>query len=169
MKSDLKFKIKLLSYYQIFGGMVGLILVVYLIAQTGTITGLHLLIFSLATILYANSIYCGRAVLTDPVDKGLTLSKVNQALQTIYFSINGYGFKYISGGGILASIDYSEGLEFHMNLTASAFLIDINNDHHIALLGFNILAIYLIYYIVGLEERLEEQKLLEQFPLENES
>src|SRR4051794_7907039 len=97
-------KLKVLGYYQIVGGIAGLAITIYLIAQTATITGLILLLYLIALGLYSFSIYCGTQVLKSK-KHSLNISLINQYLQLISFAILGYGFKYISGLLLSVGVD----------------------------------------------------------------
>lgn len=57
-------KLKILAWYQIIGGIAGLLITIWLLARTGQINGLILLILLFASGLYVFSIYCGRLLLT---------------------------------------------------------------------------------------------------------
>jgi hypothetical protein len=54
-----KSKLERLAYYQITGGAIGFIMVIWIMAQTITITGLIILLFVFPGGLYSFSIYCG--------------------------------------------------------------------------------------------------------------
>ena len=92
-----RIKLKVLAWYQIVGGITGLLLTIWLIAQTGQINGLILLVLLFATGLYSFSIYCGRLLMTDKYLTGFKLSLVNQAIQILQFAMLGYAFWYASG------------------------------------------------------------------------
>lgn len=99
---------------------------IYLVAQTGTITGGLLLIIVFAFALYSYSIYCGNLLRINQIDKGLNLSKINQLLQVIEFAIAGYAYKYVSGGSFIVELNVSNGVNFHFNLAPSSFQLSIN-------------------------------------------
>src|SRR6185312_8988857 len=112
LDNSLKGKLKGLAYYQIIGGVLGICLTIWLLAQTGTITGLVIILFSVALGLYSFSIYSGQQLLKGNTKKGLRLSVINQILQTINFAISGFAYKYVAGLMLYVGIKYLDGLTF---------------------------------------------------------
>lgn len=163
--SQLKTRIEVLAYYQIVGGVFGIGLIVYLIAQTGAITGLMLLIFASAVSLYCYSVYCGKVLKSGETGRGLVLSKINQLFQTFEFAVGGYAFKYVSGGSVNAGINITNDFKFYFNLTPSSFQVTFNKDEDLIIVGFNMLAIYLVYYITRLQETIADRELLLNTPV----
>jgi hypothetical protein len=154
-------KLKLIAWYEIAGGFLGLCLVIWLIATTGTITGITLLIFALAIGLYSFSIFCGIQLFKNPLKLGLTISIINQILQIINFSIFGLGYKYIAGILITFGIDYTSALKSTMNFSVSTFQIIINQEKEVFTVGINIVAAFLAYSLDKLKNKTE---LISQAP-----
>ena len=142
-----KLRIKTLAYYQIFGGIVGLGLVIYWLANTTTVTGLIILFFLLATALYSYSIYCGQQLLKANLKRALSFSCINFVLQIVSFMMFGYAFKYASGLLFGIEIDLSDGFDFTFNFSFSAFQFIVNSDKELFKIGINVFAIFGIYYI----------------------
>ncbi|NVO84076.1 hypothetical protein [Hymenobacter terrestris] len=155
MNDDIQTKIKRLAYYQIFGGVIGIILIIWLIAQTVTITGILILIFIFAAGLYSFSIYCGNHLLKEETEIGLKLSIINQALQVINFSVSGFAFKFVAGLALIASIDYTDDFKFTFNFSLSESQFTINSEEEFIIMGFNMVAIYLVYFIDKLQQEIE--------------
>jgi hypothetical protein len=147
--------IKALAYYQIGGGIIGIGTVLWLMLSTGTITGGILFILILASCLYYFSIYCGRILLTDAL-KGLNVSLYNQALQTIYFALGGYAYKYAAGIFCMIGFDLIGDSNFLFHLTLSQFQFNFNLETGKIAIGFNIVAFVLFYYVGKLKYKLEE-------------
>jgi hypothetical protein len=156
-----KNKIERLAYYQIAGGALGVIMLIWLIAQIVTITGLVILIFVLAVGLDIFSIYCGRLLLKGEHDIGLRISTINQALQIFSFALFGFAFKFVAGLCLGIGIDYTNDFKFDFNLTISTFEISINTEHELITLGFNFVAVYVIQYIIRIKDEIEDNKLLQ--------
>ena len=160
LNNDIKSKIKGLAIYQIAGGTIGIGLTIWLIAQTVTITGLVILIFILAAGLYSFSIYCGRQLLKGKIKSGLKLSTINQALQVINFAVLGFAFKFVAGLILSIGIDYTNDFNFTFNFSLSEFQFNINSDKELVTVGFNIVAIYLVYLIDKLKQEIENRVTL---------
>jgi hypothetical protein len=151
-------KIKGLAYYQIIGGIIGVCLTIWLIAKTVTITGLFLLFILFALGLYVFTIYCGQQLLKGDLKKALTLSIINQCLQTISFVMFGYAYKYASGLFLSIGVDLTESLKFTFAFAFTTFQFNINSDNENIVVGLNVLALYLIYFIDKLQAQVENNK-----------
>lgn len=160
LNKDIKSKIKGLAIYQIAGGIIGIGLTIWLIAQTVTITGLVILIFILAAGLYSLSIYCGQQLLKGKIKSGLKLSTINQALQVINFAVLGFAFKFVAGLILSIGIDYTNDFNFTFNFSLSEFQFNINSDKELVTVGFNVVAIYLVYLIDKLQQEIENRETL---------
>jgi hypothetical protein len=160
LNNDLKNKIKGLALYQIVGGIIGIGLTIWLISKTVTITGLLILIFILATGLYSFSIYCGQQLLKGKIKYGLKLSTINQSLQVINFALLGFGFKFVAGLILSIGIDYTNDFNFTFNFSLSEFQFNINSERELVTVGFNIVAIYLVYFIDKLQQEIENRETL---------
>jgi hypothetical protein len=168
LPNNIKTKLERLAYYQIAGGAIGVIMVIWLIAQTVTITGIVILIFVLAIGLDIFSIYCGRLLLKGEHDIGLRLSTINQALQIFSFALFGFAFKFVAGLCLGIGIDYTNDFKFDFNLTISTFEISINTEHELINLGFNFVAVFLIQYIMRIKDEIEDYKLLQSNQINTE-
>lgn len=142
-----KIKLKVLGYYQIVGGVAGLAITIYLIAQTATITGLILLLYLIALGLYGFSIYCGTQVLKNK-NHSLNISLINQYLQLISFVILGYGFKYVSGLLLSVGVDLANsfGMKFNMGII-STWEMNWNTDADKIEFNLNLVALFFIIFI----------------------
>jgi hypothetical protein len=139
---------KILSIYQIIGGVVGIGLTFWLISITKNQSILQYLFILFAIVLNLFSIYCGKVLFRNKI-KGLKMSLINQMSQLVNFSIYGYGFKYIAGFYISAGINLSnENLLFKFGLSSWEFLYNAGNDMNE--IHINLFALILIIYIGGL-------------------
>ena len=155
LDKKIKNVIKAFAYYQIGGGAVGMGAVLWLMLSTGTITGGILFILTLASGLYYFSIYCGRILLTDSLN-GLKLTLFNQGLQTVYFALGGYGYKYAAGIFCMIGFDLIGESNLLFHLTLSQFQFNINSETGKIAVGFNITAFILFYYAGKLKNKLEQ-------------
>jgi hypothetical protein len=161
MTNKINTQLKVLSYYQIVGGIIGLGLTIWL---TTTIVSFHwllLLLFLIAVLLYAFSIYCGFMLLKN-IELGLKFSKINQLFQVIHFSILGYAFKYISGIHFSIGLALTESLNFQFDLSFSSWEITINDDDLSIIISLNLVALFLIAFIDQLKTRMKTDQFQKQ-------
>ncbi len=154
ISKNINLKFKGLGIYQVVGGAIGFGLTIWTTAQTGTITGLILLVLLIAYALYSYSIFCGILLLKKKMS-GLNYSLINQFLQLINFAILGFAFKYISGVYLCAGIDINT-LDFKLNFGVSTWQININHDKELLEVYFNFIAMFLIIMIDKLKKKVVE-------------
>lgn len=159
LTKDIKNKITGLAYYQIAGGIIGLLLLIWYIAHTVTITGIIILVFILTLGLYSFSIYCGNQLLKGKISVGLKLSQINQSLQILNIAILGYAFKYVAGLILSVGIDYTNEFKFILDYSLSEFQFRINKDITIVTVGINLVAVFLVYFIGILQQEVEKVSL----------
>lgn len=156
-----KIRLKVFAWYQIIGGIAGLVVTIWLLARTAQISGLILIILLFACSLYGFSIFCGRLLLGDKYLYGLKLSIINQALQIFSFTMLGYGFRYVSGSMILASLKFSNGLDIGLNFSlTSTWAINIDANEKPFELAINFVAIYLVYFADKLRTTIKQEETI---------
>jgi hypothetical protein len=162
-----KLRLNLLGWYQILGGISGLSLTIWLLTQTRQFNALVVILFLLALTLYGFSVCCGILLFGHRYKAGLKLSIVNQVLQVVSFAFIGYAYLYSSGAAINLGVAYSSseplraGFNFDFGLM-SKWQFSIAADDHSFRLTFNVLAIYLVYFIDKLSRTIEGEKLNRQ-------
>jgi len=163
-------KLKVLGWYQIAGGAIGVLLTIWLLAHTQTINGLLILLFMVAFCLYGLSIIAGKKLLGSQYNSGLTLSMINQFLQVFSFLFLGYGFMYVSGMALSGSIRYNvsevgEGLKLGFDFGLfSKWNFNINSDNRSFDFTVNFLAIYLLYYTYRLRQETQSELKRSKLP-----
>ncbi len=112
---------KIIGWFQIIGGVLGLGAVAYLMLNTGQVSGGVMLIFLIGISLFIFSIYAGRHLLIkDNPTFGLILSSINQGLQLFQWKILGWGMLYSSG------TQFSVGLETKVDESSRGLLFNFN-------------------------------------------
>jgi hypothetical protein len=155
-----KVRLRILAWYQMVGGIMGILLTFWLIFRMGQVNGLIILIVLLALGLYGFSIYSGRLLLTDHYTKGLRLTIINQALQVLQFAMLGYGFLYASGLMFAVGIKMENGLTFDFNFgITSTWNISFASSETPFNISINLIAIYFIYFSNKLRSTIEKEKL----------
>ncbi|MFD1256828.1 hypothetical protein ACFQ3S_08465 [Mucilaginibacter terrae] len=169
-------KLKVLGWYQIIGGAIGVLLTIWLLARTQAVSGLLILLFMVAFCLYGLSITAGKKLLGSQYDTGLKLSIINQMLQVFSFLFLGYGFMYVSGLVLSGNIKYNVGEDgngLRMGVDFGLFSkwnFDINSNNRSFLFSMNFLAVYLLYFIYRLRQRINfEFKQYQLLETENDA
>ena len=162
LKQDDKLKLKGLAYYQIAGGIFGIGALIFALAQAGAITGLLLLLYILAFGLYSFSIFCGQQLLKGNLIKGLKISTINQVIQTIQFAVFGISFQYISGFGFTTGFDITSDFKFVSTFSLSEFICNVNYEKDLAIVGINIVAIIVLYFIENLKRKIKTGSITEK-------
>ena len=162
LKQDDKLKLKGLAYYQIAGGIFGIGALIFALAQAGAITGLLLLLYILAFGLYSFSIFCGQQLLKGNLIKGLKISTINQVIQTIQFAVFGISFQYISGFGFTTGFDITADFKFVSTFSLSEFICNVNYEKDLAIVGINIVAIIVLYFIENLKRKIKTGSITEK-------
>lgn len=154
-----KSKLKLFGWYQIIGGVAGLLITVWILAHTQQLNGLVLILFLIAFGLYGFSTYCGRLLLNDNYLKGLNLSVINQALQILHFAMLGYAFLYIAGLKLEIGLSTGHvGIQFNFDFgLLSTWQLSVNSEDRSFILAVNLVAIYWLYYIEKLKIALNKE------------
>lgn len=150
-------KLKILGIYQIGGGIIGLGLTVWVISGLTITTFPLIFILLIAVVLYVYSIYCGILLLKKNIS-GLKHSLINQLLQIINFSIFGFTFQYISGVFISAGLDLTDSLFLMFNFGVSQWQITINGNKEILILNFNVVALFLVFFIEKLRKEISREQ-----------
>jgi hypothetical protein len=142
--------LRLLAYYQIIGGVTGLLFSFIELFKMRPIFNINLLIFLVIFLLFTYSIFCGFLILSGKIKSGLDNSLVNQLIQLINFSLFGLTFRYASGIILAIGIDHTNEFLFTFRLYLSEVELMINKDPHVIKLGFNIIAFLLTLNILKL-------------------
>lgn len=146
-------RIAFLAYYQIVGGAIGIIFLIWLIATTFPVQGTGILSLLLMAIFFGFSIFCGWLLLEKRTETGLTLSKTNQVLQIFGVIFSGFTFEYVAGLMLSPIINLENGFSFTFNFAISKLELFINGNNNAARVEFNLVAIYLVYFIHQLQRK----------------
>ena len=147
MKKSELVDLKILAYYQIAGGLLGIFFWVLMLLDIKSLTIPNLLLYIILFLFYSYSITCGYFILAGEIKKGLDHSFFNQLFQLINFSISGYAFKYVSGVILSVGIDHTHDFLIDFNASLSQSQLLINQHSEIVKIGFNIIAFLLVLYI----------------------
>ena len=156
LNKQIKNQIKALALYQIIGGILGIALTVgVLFGGELVVDQMAMRIGLFASGLFIFSILCGRMLFRNP-KRGLVLSIINQVLQVVYFSFGSYAFQFVAGLRIGVGVDMVEGWLFKFRLALSSFHFSAGTDLGQKFIGVNLVALFLIFWIERLLERVKE-------------
>lgn len=151
--NKLKSRLSFLAYYQIVGGAIGIIFLIWLIAATFPVHGVAILSLLLMAVFFGMSICSGWLLLEKQTEAGLTLSKINQVLQIFGVAFSGFTFEYVAGIMLSPGINLENGFSFTFNFAISKLELFINGNKDAARVEFNLVAIYLVYFIHQLQRK----------------
>jgi hypothetical protein len=160
-----KIRLELLGWYQIIGGIAGVLVTFWILSKTAQITGMIAMLFLIAFALYCFSVYSGKLLLGTQYSGGLSLSILNQIPQIVSFAFIGYAYQFNAGAMVELGISYgagtvSSGLNFRVDFgMMSKWLFSIASDDLSFKLSVNFVAVYLIYFIGKLKETLQHEKI----------
>jgi hypothetical protein len=149
--------LKIIAWWQIIGGILGMAVMAYIMLHTDTVTGPVLLLILIGVGLFGFSIFSGKKIITD-IEKssGIIYSIINQSIQLLQWSVLGYKLVYSSGLQVTIGIQKSS-LVFNFNALMSEFSIAIKSDEDF-FLRLNISALLLVFVLFNiLEEKRKTQ------------
>jgi hypothetical protein len=135
--------------------------------QTGTITGVVLLLLLFGLALFSYSIYAGKRLLTDEAkDVSVILSLINFALQLFQWKLLGYGLSYSSGIDLVLGF---EGLNFKASVSAivATFNMSINSGNNFYI-KVNLAAVLIVVVLADILKELKEKKELPEQKVHSE-
>lgn len=145
-------KIKYLGFYQLIGGVIGILNTIRFFPNFTPMNGAAFLIFA----LYGYSVYCGYLLIKKNNIKGLNLSVYNQLIQIIGFGVLGYGFHFTAGIYAGIKLNLTHDTIFTFMFGHSAATIHINSHPEFTQLSINVIALGLLNFIFNLKSRLEK-------------
>jgi len=155
IKSDI-FK---LGLYQIIGGAIGVIMILFSLVDTTQFTELNVLVFTFMSIFFAYSIFCGTLCLKSK-ETALRHSLINQFLQLLGFAFLGFAFSYVSGLYLTIGLDLSTSIEVKFGFGVSKFDFNINREAERSEINLNIVAFGLIYWIEKLAKKIKTARAI---------
>ena len=149
-------QIKYLGFYQLIGGIVGILNTIRFLPNFSQINGGIFLLLLAIFLLYGFSIYCGYLLIKERNIQGLNLSVYNQLVQIIGFGVLGYAFHFTAGiyGGIKLNLTNDTIATFMFGHSMAR--IDINNLNGFTEISINFIAIILVNLIFNLKNKVEK-------------
>lgn len=155
----LEIKIKYLGFYQLIGGIIGILNTLRFLPNFSQVNGAISLIFLIIFCLYGFSVYCGYLLIKKRNIIGLNLSIYNQLIQVLGFGILGYAFQFTAGiyAGIKLNLTNDTILTFMFG--HSAAMINLNSYPNFTEISINFIALFFINMLFNLKSKLEQNKV----------
>ena len=151
-----------LGIYQIVGGTLGILFILWGIYRSAFLTGGTALIYLFILLFFCYSIFCGFLCFKTKKN-ALTHSLVNQLFQLFGFAKMGLAFKYIAGLFFSIGLDLAPN-SFNITFGAgiSKFELNFNNEEDRLEININLVALAFVYWIDKLMKRIKEESTLRQ-------
>ena len=164
MTTKTKSDISKIGWYQIIGGGIGILIILYALFTSTQFSALSISFYVFSFFLFAYSIFCGILCLQSK-NAALTHSLINQFLQLISFAFFGFAFSYVAGLYISVGLDLSKSIDVTFNFGISKLDFNINNERDRADINFNLVAFGLIYWIDKLIKKIKTEKVASSFSI----
>lgn len=145
-----------LGIYQIIGGVVGLLFILWIIFKNPLLTGITLLVYLFILLFFGYSIFCGTLCLKAKKN-ALGHSLANQMLQVFGLAMMGFAFKYVAGIYLTVGLDFTDSIKLSFGAGISKFDFNFNNEKDRIKVDFNLVAFALIYWIDKLIKKVKEE------------
>jgi len=160
-------RITALGVYQVMGGLIGIYYLIVLLTGRQAIPADYVLIIALGFLLYGFSIFCGVFLFKDRM-RGARLSLTNQLLQVISFFVAGFGYDYVSGISAKVDVSFSPQLTTDIESSLSNWVISLRGDTNLNMISFNVVAIFLVIFIIRLQRKIHVHTLEEEAQFDDE-
>ena len=158
LTDKLKNDIAKLGGYQIFGGVLGFVMMGWkTISPIDWTDSIFLFGMMLAVSFFSFSIYCGFLCIRL---KGnfIRLSLINQLLQIVSFSVVGIAYKFFCGIYFTVGLDLTRSFSVNFGLGFSDLHIGLFMNQELAIVNFNLIAFAALYWVDKLSQRVKTEK-----------
>lgn len=145
-----------LGVYQIVGGAIGVLMILWAIFQTPVFNITLIIIYIFILALFGYSIFCGISCIQTKRN-ALKHSLLNQVLQVLSFTLPGFTFSYTAGVSVFAGLVMSDSLEFNFSAGISSVTVNTMTGEDTLKLSVNIIAVLLILWINKLSKTVKEE------------
>ncbi|MBY0479373.1 MAG: hypothetical protein K2Q24_17130 [Chitinophagaceae bacterium] len=145
-----------IGIYQIAGGTIGILLLIWMILKAADLNVGVILIVAMMASLFIFSIAAGTACIYLK-GNATKLSLINQILQIVGFVFLGFGYQYAAGLYFSLGLDLTESLNFNFGFGISKVILNLNTDADKIEFHFNLVATGLSIWINQLHKRINEE------------
>lgn len=151
-----KSEISGLGIYQIIGGAIGIVVVIWALLNNQQYSTTVFLLYLVIAAFFTFSIYCGILCIKQH-NNVLKFSLLNQALQLISFALLGFAFKYVAGAYLDIGMDFATW-DFSFKIGLSAVEINVNSDPDRLQFMFNFVALAMLLWIDRLMKKVKRER-----------
>lgn len=149
-----------LGIYQLTGGVIGLLILVWAALHTPFLTSLMVLVLFIVAVIFSYSIVCG--ILCFRLhEQALRYSLINQILQLVSIAAAGFSFHYCAGIYLNFGINLTHTIRLDAGLGISGFIFNFNKEPDEMNLYINIVALLLIIWIERIKKRTNREQMLQ--------
>ena len=159
MKAKSKSGILKIGWYQIIGGGIGELFILYSLFSPIQVSGFEVLVYIFMLLFFGYSIFCGTLCIKH-TNNALTHSFINQILQLIGFAFLGVAFSYIAGVYLSVGFDFSSSVELKFGFGLSEFDFNLNRQYERTEIHINLIALGLIYWIGKISAKIKAEKAI---------
>ena len=160
VSKSLKSQFFYLGLYQIIGGGIGILILVWTslfnVVEWNSIT---IILLGLFLVFFVYSVFCGLICL-EVKRSALRQTMINQFLQVLSFSFMGFAFSYVAGIYLTLGIDLNDSPELKLNMGLSMIDLRINTDSQAADFHINLVALGIIYWVFQIIQKLKREEEL---------
>lgn len=149
-------KLNFIELYQIFGGIIGILLMFYFWMTTFNfedVSKYYLLLFPF--IFFSLCIYSGILINRKRFVRGLNLVIVSLILQLVAFQFYGLGYSSINGIGINFTVDLTNHIITRFDFYPSQFILTTLENHDIFKLKLNLFAVGMLFFTIKILKELK--------------
>lgn len=157
ISNDTQNELSKLGLYQVVGGAIGILMVIWLLFNTTEFPGILVLVFIIMLLFFSYSVFCGMLCLKSK-SSALTHSLINQALQIIGFAIFGYAFTYVAGLYLSIGLDLTESARITFGFGISKLILNINKDIEATRVDINIVGILVFLWVDRLIKKVKQER-----------
>ena len=150
-------RIEYLGYYEIIGGIFGILLVFLSVYDKLNSNGFFIFSLSLFVTLCGISIYSGILLIQKKYLKGLNLSLLPQATQVISFVLFGYIFDFAIGIDLRIKTELTNDTIVGLDFGFANWQLSRSANPDIFELNINIVAIILLLFIAKSADRIKAE------------
>ncbi|WP_336518556.1 hypothetical protein [Pollutibacter soli] len=151
-KEKVKSDIFSLGIYQIAGGLIGIVKILFAFFVNFSFNGLEIIFYVIMLSFFIFSVFAGFACINGRSD-ALKFSSLNQYFQILSFSILSLSFSYIAGVYLSINFDITNSTELDLGFGYSKFSLRIDDKNEKTYVHINLIAIGLVYWIDKLKSR----------------
>ena len=161
ISEEIKSELSMLGLYQIIGGAVGILIILWNIFNSQLLTGPTVLVYLFILLFFLYSIFCGTLCLKTKKN-ALGHSLINQIFQMIGFAMMGFAFKYVAGFYLTISLDLTESINFYFGAGISNFDFSFKSESERLEVDLNLIAFAFIYWIDKLMKKVKEEAAIRE-------